>query len=77
MFSSDAEKNDLLKAKALNITKVTAILAPLSTAVAAVVGTQLKGPLSGLTSGQRLTLWISLFGLLGLVVITDMMVRAS
>jgi hypothetical protein len=76
MFSSEADGNDLIKARALNTTKVTALLAPLATAVAAVVGTQVDGPLNGLNPGQKLTLWIAMFAFLAAVVIADMLVRA-
>jgi hypothetical protein len=76
IFSDEAEGNDLVKARTLNITKVTALLAPLATAVAAVVDTQIKGPLSGLSPGQKLILWVALFGFLALVVSMDMLVRA-
>ncbi len=76
IFSSEVQRGDLIKARALNTTKLTAILVPLATAVAGVVETQVKGPLEGLAPAQKLTLWIAMFALLGLIVISDMFVRA-
>ncbi|HEX2046442.1 MAG TPA: hypothetical protein VHF27_01680 [Acidimicrobiales bacterium] len=75
IFSKDVQEGDVIKSRTLNVTKVTAILGSLATAVAGVVETQVDGPLDGLTPGQRLTLWISVLAFVGLVVITDMVVR--
>lgn len=75
IFSADTEQDDIIKSRTLNVTKVTGILAPLVTGVAGLVETQVKGPLDGLTPGQRLTLWLSMFAFLAAVVITDMVVR--
>lgn len=78
MFSGEAESGDVVTAGALNVTKITALLVPIGTALAAFVESQTdaKGPLAGLTPGQKLTLWIAVFAFVLVVVVADMIVRA-
>jgi hypothetical protein len=78
MFSGEPEEGDVVKTGALNITKITALLAPIGTGIAALIDTQVKnGPLDGLTPGQKLTLWIALLAFIGLVVVADIYARST
>lgn len=78
MFSGKSEPGDVVTGGALNVTKITALLVPLGTAIAAFVESQTdaEGPLGGLTPGQKLTLWIAVFAFVLVVVVVDMIVRA-
>jgi len=77
MFSAEAEEGDLVKSGALNITKITGLLVPIGTGIAAVITSQVKdGPLDGLTPGQKLTLWIALLAFIAFLVVADIFARA-
>jgi len=77
MFSGDVKDGDVVTAGTLNITKITVILVPMVTAAVAAVNAAIgkDGPLADLTPGQRLMVFLAAFGLVGLVILTDMAVR--
>lgn len=78
MFSDEPQATDVVKSGALNITKITALLAPIGTAALALVSAAIgeNGPLAGITPGQRLMIYLSALGFVLVVVVTDMVVRA-
>lgn len=77
MFSGEEESGDVVGGRALNITKITALLVPIGTAIAALIEAQTgeEGPLGGLTPGQKLTLWLGVLLFILVVVAVDMLVR--
>lgn len=77
MFSDESESTDLIKARTLNITKITALLVPIATGILAALEAFVvdEGPLAGLTPGQKLTIVIALIAFVTLLVIADMLVR--
>jgi hypothetical protein len=77
MFSGESEARDLIPSRTLNITKITALLVPIGTAIAALIEAQTKadGPLAGLTPGQKLILWLGVLVFILVIASMDMLVR--
>lgn len=76
MFSGQADETDVVKARALNITKITTLLVPIATGIVAAVEAFIeKGPLENLTPGQHLIIVIALIAFVGIVVVADILVR--
>lgn len=79
MFSAESQGGDFVDSSRLNITKITALLVPLTTAGVAVLDAAVfkeDGILAGLTLGQKLGLVISLIAFVAIVVVADMTTRA-
>jgi hypothetical protein len=78
-FSAESQGGDLVDSSPLNITKITALLVPLTTAAIATLDAAVfkdDGILSGLTPGQKLALVFSLIAFVAIIIVTDMMTRA-
>lgn len=78
MFSSTTSSDDIIGAGTLNATKITAILAAITTGILAIwpTITDTDGPLGSLTGGQKLTLFLGAAALIVVLVMTDMLTRA-
>lgn len=79
LFTGTPGAQDAIKSGPLNSTKITAIVGVIATGVAAASKTLFgkSGPLSGLTHGQELMLWLGTMGFVAAVVIVDMIVRGQ
>jgi hypothetical protein len=77
MFSGESEPGDVIPSRTLNITKITGLLVPIGTAIAALIEAQTKadGPLAGLTPGQKLILWLGVLAFILVIASVDMLVR--
>lgn len=77
MFSGAAGPQDAIKSGPLNATKITALAGVVGTAIAAAWKPLFgkDGPLSKLTPGQDLILWLGVLGFVAVVVIVDLVVR--
>jgi hypothetical protein len=73
------KEGDLVTARSLTATKLTGWLVPTGTAIAAFVESQTKidGPLSGLTPGQKLTVWIAILAFVLVLVVVDVLARSA
>jgi hypothetical protein len=77
MFSGTPGPQDVIKSSPLNATKVTSLAVVLVTAVTAASKPLFgkTGPLSDLSSGQKLGLWLGVAGFVTLLVVVDLIVR--
>jgi hypothetical protein len=77
MFSAEPGKQDVIKSSPLNATKITSLAVVLITAVTAawkpVTGN--NGPLSDLSPGEKLGLWLGIAAFVTVLVVVDMIVR--
>jgi hypothetical protein len=74
IFSGASTSQDTIKSGPLNATKITTLLGVAATAVTAASKPLFgeDGPLSNLTHGQELTLWLGVLGFVTIVVVVDL-----